>query len=41
VSDETPVAVAAASKLAVKMSGTDDDCTAAGDDFECIVYVTF
>jgi hypothetical protein len=41
VSDETPVAVAAASKLAVKMAGTDDDCTAAGDDFECIVYVTF
>ncbi len=33
--------VAANSAIAVKMTGTDDACTDAGDDFECLLYVTF
>ena len=41
VRDPTPQTVAAGSLLAVKTIGTDDACADAGDDFECIVYVTF
>ncbi len=39
--DPTPVTVAAASLMAVKMTMTDDACTDAGDDFECVIFVTF
>ncbi len=41
VTDSTPETVAANSAVAVKISGTDDACTDAGDDFECLLYVTF
>jgi hypothetical protein len=41
VRDVTPATVAANSAIAVKISGTDDACTDAGDDFECLLYVTF
>lgn len=41
VRDPTPATVAANSAIAIKMSGTDDACTDAGDDFECLLYVTF
>lgn len=41
VRDPTPATVAAGSAIAIKTIGTDDACADAGDDFECIVYVTF
>ncbi len=31
--------VAAGSAIAVRMTGTDDDCNDAGDDFECWVFI--
>lgn len=39
--DTTPETVAASSELAIGVDNTDDDCNDAGDDFECVVYVTF
>lgn len=41
VRDATPATVAANSAIAIKMSGTDDACTDASDDFECLLYVSF
>ena len=41
VRDSTPLTVAAGSTVAIKTIGTDDACADAGDDFECLVYVTF
>jgi len=41
VTDPTPATVAAGSAITVKVSGTDDVCDDAGDDFECIVFVTY
>lgn len=41
VRDPTPATVAANSAVAVSVSGVDDACNDAGDDVECLVYVTF
>lgn len=41
VRDASPATVAAASALAISITMTDDDCNDAGDDFECLVTVTF
>lgn len=41
VRDASPATVAANSAIAVQISGTADACTDAGDDFECLLYVTF
>jgi len=39
--DTTPATVAAGSLIAIGIDNTDDDCNDAGDDFSCLVYVTF
>lgn len=36
----SPVTVAAGSAIAVEITATDDNCSDAGDDFECRVYYT-
>jgi hypothetical protein len=41
VTDTSPATIAAGSLLAVEVAGTDDACSDAGDDFECLLYVTF
>jgi len=38
---QAPETVSAGSAVAIKFTGTDDACDDAGDDFECLVYVTF
>ena len=37
----SPETVSADSTVAIKFTGTDDACDDAGDDFECLVYITF
>lgn len=37
----TAATVAANSAIAVRTTGTDDACADAGDDFECLLFVTF
>lgn len=41
VRDASPATVAAGSTVAIRFTGTDDACEAAGDDFECLVWATF
>jgi hypothetical protein len=41
VTDTTPETVAAGSLLAIGVDSTNDDCNDAGDDFTCMVYVTY
>jgi len=41
VTDTTPATVAAGSLLAIKVSGTNDVCDDAGDDFECRLFITY
>lgn len=41
VRDSTPATVAAASTVAIDVTMTDDDCNDVGDDFECLVYISF
>ena len=38
---QAPETVAANSTVAIKFTGTNDACDDTGDDFECLVYVTF
>ena len=39
--DTVPETVAAGSAIAIGVDSADDDCNDAGDDFSCLVYVTF
>jgi hypothetical protein len=41
VTDTSPATVAAGSLIAMGVDSADDDCNDAGDDFSCLVYVTF
>jgi len=41
VTDTTPATVAAGSLLAIGVDSAADECDAAGDDFSCILFVTF
>lgn len=41
LTDTTPATVAAGSLIAIGVDNTDDVCNDAGDDFSCLVYVTF
>lgn len=41
VRDSTPATVAAGSAIDVSITMTNDDCNDPGDDFECLLYVTF